>query len=58
MSTKELLSIVKERGLSLVLKDGRPVIVGRREAGQVTDALLACLKRHREKIIEELSKNA
>lgn len=56
MNTSELLQIVKDRGMRIELKDGVPHITGRREPGQVTDALLACLKRHREKIIKELSR--
>lgn len=56
MSTKEVLNIVKERGLEIVLKDGRPVISKPAGNDGVTDRLLSVLKRHRERIIEELSK--
>ena len=57
MSTQQLMEIVNKRGLRIELKDGGPVIVcgdGRRE---VTDALLAVLKFHREKIIDMLKEN-
>lgn len=56
MSTKEVLEIVKKRGLRIVLKDGAPVLVRRSDNSGVTDSLLAVLKRHREWIIKELSK--
>lgn len=54
MTTPEVLEIVKARGLQVVLSEGRPVL--RRPNGNdgVTDALLAVLKRHRERIIEHL----
>ena len=52
MTTKELLAIVKDRGLSLKLSEGRPVIV--QKNGGLTDALLKVLKRHRDRIIAML----
>lgn len=56
MSTKELLEIVKNRGLDVKLQNGEPVLV--RPAGNkyVTDKLLAALKIHRQWIIEILMK--
>lgn len=56
MSTQELLKIVSKRGLTLGLKEGRPVIRQPVPPGAVTDKLLAVLKRHREGIMVELSK--
>ena len=55
MTTTKLMLIVAKRGLSIILNNGRPELV--RPAGNkgVTDALLAVLKRHRERIIEMLS---
>jgi hypothetical protein len=54
MTTKELLAIVKDRGLSVGIKDGRPVLQGAANNPKVTDALLSVLKIHRERIIEIL----
>lgn len=55
MTTRQLLTIVQERGLRVVVKNGLPVIVTNGKREQVTDKLLAVLKRHRERIIELLS---
>jgi hypothetical protein len=51
MTTQKLLEIVRNRGLDIVLKDGRPVIVPGKHRHQVTDKLLAVLRFHRERII-------
>jgi len=53
MSTRQVLDIVKARGLRIDLVDGRPVIRCT-DRTAVTDALLSVLKIHREKIIEAL----
>lgn len=52
MTTDEVLKIVKERGLTVELRDGRPHLIG--SGPEVTDRLLAVLKLHREWIIERL----
>jgi hypothetical protein len=57
MSTKELLEIVKSRGLRIVLRDGRPVLEGASGNPAVTDKLLSALRFHRERIIEILKPN-
>src|SRR4051794_24237528 len=49
MTTAEVLSIVKARGLRVEIKEGRPILCGKKE--ELTPALLAVLKRHREKIL-------
>ncbi len=49
MTTTEVMMIVKDRGLDIVLREGRPILIGRPPA--VTDALLSVLKIHRERII-------
>lgn len=54
MTTNELLEIAKKRGLKIIVKEGRPMIVNP-PSGAVTDRLLAVLKIHREKIIAMLS---
>lgn len=54
MTTTELLAIVKDRGLKIELKDGRPVLVRPPGSDGTTDKLLAVLKRHRERIIDML----
>ena len=54
MSTKQLMEIVKQRGLRIELKDGRPVLMKPDGNGGVTDQLLKVLKFHRERIIEIL----
>ncbi len=57
MTTKRLLEIVKERGLRIVLDGDRPIL--KRPHGDtvaVTDKLLAVLKIHRERIVEELKR--
>ena len=56
MTTKELLLIVERRGLRVVVENGRPILKRPNGNAGVTDALLAVLKRHREKIIELKSK--
>lgn len=53
MTTKEVLEIVESRGLKIVLKDGHPVLV-KPNGGIVTDKLLAVLKVHRDRIIQEI----
>lgn len=55
MNTKQLLKIVEDRGLQIVLKEGRPVITKPLGSTALTDKLLAVLKVHRERIIEFLS---
>jgi hypothetical protein len=56
MTTAQLMAIVAERGLSIALKDGRPVLQQCAGKPEVTAELLAVLKFHREKIIEILKK--
>ena len=57
MTTKELLGIVKNRGLVIVVKEGRPVILAASvKPGAVTDKLLAALKIHRERIVTEITR--
>lgn len=57
MNTEKVLAIVKDRGLKVFLADdGRPVLARNGHGEAVTDALLAVLKRHREKIIEHLKR--
>lgn len=56
MSTEQLLKIVKDRGLSIAIKEGRPVLVNAANNPAVTDKLLAVLKRHRDRIIDLLSR--
>lgn len=56
MTTKELLDIVKQRGLLIVLQEGRPILQRPPGNDKVTDKLLSVLKIHRERIIQELSK--
>lgn len=57
MTTKDLLSLVKERGLSVELRpDGTPVLKCGNNPAMKTDALLKVLRLHRERIIEMLSK--
>jgi hypothetical protein len=57
MTTKKLLEIVKDRGLEIVIRDGRPVLHKPKDIGKeaVTDELLSVLKIHRERIIQHLS---
>jgi hypothetical protein len=55
MSTSDVLRIVKDRGLRIELRDGRPVLI-RPEKAEVTGKLLAVLAIHRERIIEFLRK--
>ena len=54
MTTSKLLEIVKDRGIKLSLKDGRPVLIQANGSKACTDALLAVLKIHRDRIIEIL----
>jgi hypothetical protein len=57
MSTKELLKLVAERGLTIELQDGRPVLKGAsKRPGAATDKLLRVLKLHRDRIIELLQR--
>jgi hypothetical protein len=56
MSTRQLLEIVKERGLKIVLDGDKPILKRPNGNEGVTDKLLACLKRHRENIIAILKK--
>lgn len=58
MSTKELLEIVKRRGLRIVVEDGRPILKRPQGNQGVTDRLLAVLKRHKDRIVELLSNAA
>jgi len=58
MTTQQLLQIVKDRGLTIALKDGRPVLERAKGNANVNDALLAVLKWHRERIIEVLSRKS
>lgn len=55
MKTKELMSIVADRGLRLKLSDGRPILVKPANYEGNIDKLLAVLKFHRESIISILS---
>lgn len=55
MSTEQLLKIVKERGLRIEIKDGRPVLIRKAGDPALTDRLLAVLKRHRERIVTMLT---
>lgn len=62
MTTRELLAIATQRGLTIRLKDGQPVISSNGHKEEVTAKLLAVLKNHRARIItlllaEELKKN-
>ena len=57
MTTKEVLEILKARGIRVVLEDGRPVLKSP-PAGSVTPELLAVLKFHRQWIIEMLKRSA
>jgi hypothetical protein len=54
MTTQKVMEIVRDRGLEIVLKDGRPVIVPGNNRHQVTDELLAVLRIHRERIVAKL----
>lgn len=54
MSTRDVLEIVKERGLKIELKEGRPVLVKPEGNTEATPALLHVLTIHRERIIEIL----
>jgi len=54
MTTQELLRIAADRGLNIILSEGRPVIAPGCEKAAVTGELLAVLKIHRERIIEIL----
>lgn len=56
MTTKELLDIVKERGLSVVLREGKPLLVRPTTCDRVSDKLLKVLGIHRERIIGLLQK--
>lgn len=58
MSTNELLEIVKNRGLKIVLVDGRPILKRPGDNDAVTDKLLNVLKLHRERIISMLAKES
>jgi hypothetical protein len=54
MSTQEVLRIVKDRGLSINLKDGQPLLCRPQGSVAVTDSLLSVLKIHRQRIIDIL----
>lgn len=56
MSVPELIAILKDRGFKIVLKDGNPVLQGKRE--ELTPALQESLKHHRPKIVEYLRNEA
>ncbi len=51
MNTRQLMAIVQARGLKIEMHDGRPVIVPNGHRAEVTDALLAVLKVHKDRII-------
>ncbi len=55
MRTEQVLDIVKNRGLKIALKDGRPVIVPGPNRKEVTDELVKVLTIHRDRIIALLS---
>ena len=56
MSTKELLEIVKARGLKVVLVDGQSRLERLKGSTAVTDNLLSVLRFHRERIIDMLER--
>jgi hypothetical protein len=56
MTTKEVLEIVKARGLKIVLDGDRPIIQRKKGDPSVTDNLLSVLRIHRERIIEILKR--
>lgn len=56
MSTRQVLEFCKERGLTVALKDGVPVLKEASNNPKATEKLRAVLKIHRERIIEILSK--
>lgn len=55
MTTQKLMAIVKDRGITIAIKEGRPVIVRGQYNPLVTDELLAVLKIHKERIIALLT---
>ena len=56
MSTEQVLDIVKRRGMEVALEDGRPVLKRNGSKDGVTAALLAVLTRHRDRIIQLLTR--
>jgi hypothetical protein len=54
MSTREVLEVVKGRGLRIELRDGAPVLIRPTGSPEVTDRLLNVLKFHRDPIIKLL----
>lgn len=58
MTTKEVLEIVKARGMRIEIRDGRPVLIRKDNETDKLDKLLAVLAFHRERIIQELSKGS
>lgn len=56
MSTQQVLEIVKARGMSVILKDGQPVLRTNGKNDAATDRLFAVLKWHRDRIIELLKR--
>ncbi len=56
MSTQELMSIVKDRGLDITLKDGQPILQRPNGNANVTDELMRVLKHHRDRIVALLSR--
>lgn len=59
MTTREVLLLVKERGLTVELRDdGTPVLSGNTKNPKAkTDKLMKVLKLHRERIIALLKKD-
>jgi hypothetical protein len=56
MNTRQLLEIVKSRGMRIKIEDGRPILIRNAGDGWKPGPLLAVLALHRERIIKELSK--
>lgn len=56
MTTTQLLEIVKERGLTIYIRDGIPILKG--PPAKATEKLLAVLRFHRERILETLSRGS
>ncbi len=55
MTTQEVLGIVKERGMKIIIKDGKPMISKPPENHELTDTLLKVLAIHRERIVAILN---
>lgn len=54
MTTEEVMAIVKDRGMSIRLRDGQLFIVKEQGSDGLTPSLVAVLKFHRDKILEML----